>query len=1032
MNYYNFRRLFLVLAVSAILALAGLLRLDIDTDVVHSLPSGDPVVADGLEIFAHHPIHDQIAVDLTLLPFDRALLIAAGDYLQQGMQKSGLFAQVGMDDVITLIPELAVHVVQTLPLLFSREQLEEQVAPRLQKEWISQHFQNLHQSLSGMEGIGLARFIGSDPLNLKDLIMARMAPLTPTQGADFQQGHLLSPDGRHLLVTARPLNGSTNTASARRIAALFDSLRNGLAARYQDHEIVITPVGAYRAALDNERIIRRDVNLALLLVTAGIALLLLISFSRPLVGLLSLAPALAGAGAALFVYSLLYPDISIMVLGFGGALISITVDHGIAYLLFLDRSGKTSGRKASHEVRAIGIMAVLTTIGAFLILGFSGFPVFTELGRFTALGILFSFLFVHLVFPSIFIDMPPASTRRPLLQRLVDFLYNTGKIGLFPVLALFCGMLFFARPQFHVSLDSMSTVSEQTTRADALFTRVWGNISSRIFLMDRADSITGLQDKDDQLLDRISRDVKRGVLATAFVPSMLFPGRELATRNLSAWHNFWTPARVAQLRQDLVNSGAGFGFTRDAYQDFFRRLESGFTLSFTPIPVRFFKLLAITGAGDQGGIIQFITLQPGKNYKGAAFFSRYHPTHAVFDAGYFSKRLAKILFSTFGKMLLILSISLILLLFLFYLNLSLTILTLLPVVFAYVCTLGTLHLLGRSIDIPGLMLSIIILGMGIDYSIFFVRAHQRYRDVHAADYGLVRSTVFLAAASTLIGFGVLCFAEHSLLRSIGIISLLGIGYSLLGAFLLLPPLLDMYFDDQGQLKGRATRENKDIFTRVRHHYRTMEAYPRIFARFKLRLDPMFIDLPKLLAGELDDLRTVRTIIDIGCGYGVPACWCLEYFPYAAVYGIDPDPERVRVAALVTGDRGRIVKGQAPDLPAVSRPADIILILDMLHYLDDRLVRNLFENCRQALAPGGILVTRFVIKPEGKVSWFWRLEDRRVRWSGNQAHYRSVARVTALLEASGLQVVVGKITDTDGELAWIVARQPQRIQESANC
>ena len=43
----------------------------------------------------------------------------------------------------------------------------------------------------------------------------------------------------------------------------------------------------------------------------------------------------------------------------------------------------------------------------------------------------------------------------------------------------------------------------------------------------------------------------------------------------------------------------------------------------------------------------------------------------------------------------------------------------------------------------------------------------------------------------LIGFGVLCFAEHSTLRSVGIISLCGIGYSFLGTILLLPPLLEI-------------------------------------------------------------------------------------------------------------------------------------------------------------------------------------------------------------------------------------------------
>ncbi len=1014
----NFRRLSVILLFAAVLAGAGLLRLDIDTDVIHSLPVGDPVVADGLTIFSNHPIHDQVAVDLTLRPFRQELLLECGDYLEKKMRQSGLFAQVGADDIGDLIPELALHVSRTLPLLFSARQLEEKVAPRLTKSWITQHLGQLHQSLATMEGIGQARFIGRDPLNLKDLVMARMAPLAPTLSARFVQGHLLSPDGRHLLLTARPLAGATDTGQARRIGALFAALEHDLAARYSGATITLTPVGAYRAALDNERIIRRDVNLALALATAGIALLLMLSFSRSLIGILSLVPALAGTGVALFVYSLLYPDISIMVLGFGGALISITVDHGIAYLLFFDRSGEGGGSKASREVRAIGIMAVLTTIGAFLILAVSGFPIFTELGRFTALGIFFSFLFVHLALPSICTGMKSAPVRRPALQYFVDRLYATGKTGLILALVVFCGLLFVARPRFYVSLDSMNTVSEQTRRADALFTRVWGNIGSRIFLMDRAPSIAELQTRDDRLLVDIEHDVQQGMLKDCFVPSMLFPGRELSVRNLAAWHAFWTPVRVAALRKELAVIGRQLGFAPAGFREFFHQLEPGFTLSFVPIPARFFNLLAIERTPERSELVQFITLQPGKNYDSASFFARYHPEYAVFDSAWFGKRLAAILFSTFARMLAILSLGLVAMLFAFYLNPTLTLLTLTPVVFAYVCTLGTLHLLGRPIDIPGLMLSIVILGMGIDYSIFFVRAHQRYRDVGHPDYGLVRSAVFLAAASTLIGFGVLCFADHSLLRSIGIISLLGIGYSLLGAFLLLPPLLNWYFSADRPHKG----QKSDIFARVRRRYRTLEAYPRMFARFKLRFDPMFTELPKILESAQNG-RQVRTIVDIGCGYGVPACWCLEYFPQATVHGLDPDPERIRVAALATGSRGTMTCGRAPELPELAQPADLILILDMLHYLDDGTLRDLFARCSRALAPGGILVMRFVIRPEGKVSWSWRLEDRRIRWSGGVAHYRSSARMAAFAAASGLEIMVEKIAETNPELAWIVARRP---------
>ena len=55
-------------------------------------------------------------------------------------------------------------------------------------------------------------------LGLKDLVMARMAPLAPSLNSSIYRGQLLSADRRHLLVTARPLASGTDTASARRIA----------------------------------------------------------------------------------------------------------------------------------------------------------------------------------------------------------------------------------------------------------------------------------------------------------------------------------------------------------------------------------------------------------------------------------------------------------------------------------------------------------------------------------------------------------------------------------------------------------------------------------------------------------------------------------------------------------------------------------------------------------------------------------------------------------------------------------------------
>jgi SAM-dependent methyltransferase len=299
-----------------------------------------------------------------------------------------------------------------------------------------------------------------------------------------------------------------------------------------------------------------------------------------------------------------------------------------------------------------------------------------------------------------------------------------------------------------------------------------------------------------------------------------------------------------------------------------------------------------------------------------------------------------------------------------------------------------------------------------------VRAHQRYRDSGHPSFTLVRCSVFLAGASTLIGFGVLCFAEHSLLRSIGVTSFTGIGYSLLGTFLLLPPLLNLYFAEQRRDREKGRKE-KDINQRIRDRFRLLETYPRMFARFKLKYDPMFAELPKMLSHR--DTEEVHCIADIGCGYGVPACWCLEYFADARLYGIDPDAERVRVASIAVGDRGSICRGWAPEIPSLPGPAQVFLLLDMLHYTDDDTAAALFAKGFQSLDEGGILVARFVIRPEEKPSRYWLFEEKRARLSGFRTRYRTGAEMAALLTGAGFTVVVHEVTVANPELIWLVGR-----------
>lgn len=130
---FNYRLLFIVFILIFGTAAAGIIRLEIDTDVVRSLPSDHTVISDALEIFSNHPIHDQIAVDIMLDRDDPDILVECGNRVEEQLRASGLFAEVGTSEVGRLIPDLALHVVSNLPIMFSRQELEQQVAPRLEK-----------------------------------------------------------------------------------------------------------------------------------------------------------------------------------------------------------------------------------------------------------------------------------------------------------------------------------------------------------------------------------------------------------------------------------------------------------------------------------------------------------------------------------------------------------------------------------------------------------------------------------------------------------------------------------------------------------------------------------------------------------------------------------------------------------------------------------------------------------------------------------------------------------------------------------
>jgi len=108
------------------------------------------------------------------------------------------------------------------------------------------------QSLEQLEGIGRGEMIAKDPLGFSGVILKKMSALLPANKAQSYQEQLISEDGWHALIIARLKYSGTDTAVAVKIQNLIDDCQKELKAQNSsDNQFTLTPVGAYRVALDN-------------------------------------------------------------------------------------------------------------------------------------------------------------------------------------------------------------------------------------------------------------------------------------------------------------------------------------------------------------------------------------------------------------------------------------------------------------------------------------------------------------------------------------------------------------------------------------------------------------------------------------------------------------------------------------------------------------------------------------------------------------------------------------------------------------
>ncbi len=137
-----------------------------------------------------------------------------------------------------------------------------------------------------------------------------------------------------------------------------------------------------------------------------------------------------------------------------------------------------------------------------------------------------------------------------------------------------------------------------------------------------------------------------------------------------------------------------------------------------------------------------------------------------------------------------------------------------PIAFCVVWMWGTMFLMGIPLNVMTLTIAALTVGMGVTYGIHithrFVEEIDRHGEIDTAvrrSVGRTGVSLFGAAITTVIGFGIIGFSILPPVQQFGIITALAIGYSFIASVFVLPAVLVIW----AKRSGRASdKESADL------------------------------------------------------------------------------------------------------------------------------------------------------------------------------------------------------------------------------
>lgn len=807
-NFFSKRRLFLSLIVAAVFAASLYLafQLKFEEDITNAMPT-DQKLEEFKKVTKNISFMEKLMVNISLSDTSKEAdpeeLIAFANKLADSLNLhcGKYIKELTLQMPDDFIQEIYNTLYTNLPVFLNEDDYL-RLDTLLTEESIESTVKSNYKSLVSPASMFLKKFIIRDPLMISGMALNKLKSLQADDSYELHDGYIFAKGKKNLLLIITTANPGSETSENGKFLDLLNENIDNLCQK--NSNVNAEYYGGVAVAVSNAKRIKNDiiitVNIALVLVMIFISLF----FRRKSIFFVLFLPAVFGATISLAILYLIKTEVSAIALGIGSVLVGITIDYSLH--IFTHFRQKKNVSAVLKDVAVPILMSCFTTVCAFLCLMFVSAEALHDLGLFAALSILTAALFALLVLPHLLKLKENEKTGNKkeffgfkLITKISS--YNFDKNGILVTIIIIASIVFMYTSQnidFDTNMENMNYVSNDLKEAEKNLENISNATLKSVYLISTGDNLNEALKNNEKLIGKVNK-LKSEKLVNHYssVHSVLISD-SLQKERIKRWNDYWTVEKKSYLKNQLIESGKKYKFRESAFEEFYNLLDKDFkTVDLSELSVIKESFLSdlIVESDDLSMIITTLKVEQKNRTKVHEKFTE-DENLVIFDKQYLTYKFLVLLKKDFD---LLVKLSLILVLIILILalgRLELAFITFVPLAISWLWTLGLMGLFDIKFNIFNIIISTFVFGLGIDYSIFIIKGLQQEYKFGMKNLSSFKTSIILSAFTTITGIGVLIFAKHPALKSIALVSVIGILSVIIVSFTLQPLLFRLFISNK--------------------------------------------------------------------------------------------------------------------------------------------------------------------------------------------------------------------------------------------